>query len=87
MRSYALLVENQIFTMTGLACSPISNSNYIFNRLRKWEIKTIFNLMICWELRLKLRLEYSTIRSFQDKLTCQFRNNLLPHAEPRKFNW
>ena len=56
---------------------PLKKMGNIFC-LRK--VKTIFNLMICWELRLKLRLEYRTIRSFKDKLTCQFWNNLLPHA-------
>ena len=33
------------------------------------QVKTIFNLMICWEFRLKPGLEYRTVRSFEDKLS------------------
>ena len=38
------------------------------------QVKTIFNLMICWELRPKLGLEYRTVRLFDDELSCQLWN-------------
>ena len=44
------------------------------------QVKTIFNLMICWELRLKLGLEYRTVRLFKDMLSWQFIKQIFPTA-------
>ena len=75
MRSYAMLAEHNIFNLTVVGDielkfhGPPHKKMGILFCLR--QVKTIFNLMICWELRLKPGLEYRTIRLFEDKLSCQ----------------
>ena len=94
MRSYAQLAEHQIFNLTGARCCPMSSTNFMYSRVRKigiifcsGQLKTIFNLMICWELRLKPSLEYRTVRSFEDKLSSLFHSARLAQLiEHQTFN-